>query len=64
MAEEYAKRLAAHLINDSEERVTVDVPNDGFEEAVVRALKGMGFQVEQDKHRPNRLTIIRLPGTA
>ena len=59
MPASYAKRLAARLIEDHEDEVTVDVPNHGFADQVVVELKKLGLSVVRDPFKPQRLTISR-----
>jgi len=61
MPHDYAKRLAARLIEDHEDKVVVDVPNDGFSDEVAAELVRLGFFVKRDDFKPHRFTIVRPP---
>jgi hypothetical protein len=59
MAVEYARKLAARLIADHEEPLTVDVPNHGFSDEVAAELEKLGYFVRREEFKPERLTIMR-----
>ena len=57
MPEKFAARLAQQFAeNETDYPVEVDVPNDGFNEAVASALERLGFIVDRDPFS-TRLTI-------
>lgn len=58
MPRNLAERLAKHLMdNADEDPLVVDVPNDGFSDAVARELEKLGHRVEVHDIKKGRLTI-------
>ncbi|HTQ10576.1 MAG TPA: hypothetical protein VMI31_10930 [Fimbriimonadaceae bacterium] len=57
MPQQFAARLAQQLAeNETDYPVVIDVPNDGFNEAVATELEKLGYYVDRDPFS-TRLTI-------